>query len=120
MSLTLIGGTILIGLSLMEDSKGTITLVTAVIGIRGVTWICKKAIESIDYQSGELINFTGWCIAGVSIVGIIKNAMLGVTEVMDKIDKGRESIESVSENVNNVVKWFEIMAEYADKITFWN
>ena len=41
-SFTLLGGSIVIVLALVHNYNGTIKLVTAVITIRGITWLCVK------------------------------------------------------------------------------
>lgn len=93
-------------LALIQDSTGTIRLITATLSVRGVTWITKKITENISLDASQIIDFTGWSIAGVSIVKIISNAMGSVNEVNAFFVK-----MSVA---------FGKVASVVDKITFWN
>ena len=113
MSIALISGGIVVGMALLYDSSSTVKLVTVVIGIRGVTWLVQKITSSINPEASEIINFTGWSVAGVSIAGIIQNAMGSVAEIT-------AVVTNITNSVNRVGSFLERMAEYADKIIFWS
>ena len=106
MSIAAIGGIIILGMAITYDSTGTVKLVVAVISIRGVTWIVKKITQEISLDASQIIDFTGWSIAGISIVKIISNAM-------GSVDKVKDFFISIS-------NFFAHVAEFADKVTFWN
>lgn len=112
-SFTLLGGSIIVVLAMIKDYNGTIKLVTAVISIRGVTWLCKKITESINKGNSEIINFAGWSIAGLSIVPIIHNAMEGFKPIS-------ESFARAGESINRIEMFFGNIAQFVDKLTFWN
>ncbi len=106
MSLSLVSAGIIVGMALLYDADGTIKLVTIAIGIRGITWVAQKITASISLDASQMIDFTGWSMAGVSMIGVIKNAM-GSTAVI------RDFATNIANIVNNVAK-------FADKVVFWN
>lgn len=67
----LVGGAIVLTLAGANDFNKTLTYTTAVITIRGATFISKKIAESTNKNHSELINLAGWCLAGIPIVGIL-------------------------------------------------
>jgi hypothetical protein len=97
-------GTVL--LALIHDPSGTAKLVAITTSVRGITWITKKVTEQISLDSSQIIDFTGWSMAGISMVKIIGNAM-------SSIGKVNMFLVGVSEN-------FTKAAEFIDKLTFWN
>ena len=86
-------------LACIYDASSTANLLVKALGTRGVTLVAVKSTETINKDASKIIDFAGWSMAGISIIGIIKNAM--------------GSIGTVS----NV---FVSTAEFIDKITFWN
>jgi len=113
MSIGVIGCGIVVVLSMVADPRSTIVLITNVVGVRGVTWLGKKIVSSMNTDMGQLINFAGWCIAGVNILKIIENAMVGVKPVVAVFEKVGNGIEGIG-------IYFNRFAEIVDKITFWN
>jgi hypothetical protein len=111
--ITLAGGAIIIGISFIVDADGTLKLVVNAITIRGVTWIIKKVIGSMDRDKADLINMTGWSIAGVSIIGILKNAIKGVKPIIQDIGETMETLRGIKDSVEGFAEWI-------DKLTFWN
>ena len=99
-----IAGTLV--LALIHDSTGTIMLLATTLSVRGVTWITKKITENISLDASQIIDFTGWSIAGVSIVKIISNAI--------------GSVDDVGMALSKVGLAFDKVANLVDKITFWN
>lgn len=100
----IIVGTVI--LAIIHDASGTATLLASTVSIRGITWITKKVTEKINLDASQIIDFTGWSIAGVSIVKIISNAM--------------GSVNTVAGFFVSVSSGFEKIANFFDKITFWN
>lgn len=95
-----------VALALLHDPGGTAKLVATASSVRGITWISKKVIEQISLDASQIIDFTGWSIAGVSIVKIIGNAM--------------GSVNRVNEVFMNIGITFDKFAALIDKIIFWN
>lgn len=100
-----IGAGFITVMALIYDTDNTIKLVTMIIGVRGVTWLVKKVTSNISIDAAQIIDFTGWSIAGVSVVGVIGNAMRSVAIVTDTISK--------------VSVYFEKIAEFLDRLVFW-
>lgn len=98
-----LGSAIVVTLALIADSSGTINLIINVITVKGITFVVRKIVDSFSKDSGDYINFTGNCLAGISVVGLIKNAIKGVKPVSSSLGK-------VGEFISNVGDW----------ITFWN
>lgn len=105
-SIGLIGAGLVVGVALIYDPSSTIKYATAAIGTVGVTWIVKKITDNISLDASQIIHFTGWCGAGISMIGIVRNAMMGVGQ-----------LQEVANKINSV---FAFIATMADKITFWN
>jgi hypothetical protein len=101
MTVTVIGCAVLIGAALFNDPKKTITLVTAVVTVRGIAWLVTK-ITSINKDASEMINFAGWSLAGVSVVGLIKLATKGLPEIIQGFGKAIDGINSVAEWIEHL------------------
>lgn len=114
---TLSGCAIVLILALDTDASGTMHMVVAVITIRGVTWVVKKITETINKETSQLIDFAGWSIAGISCVGIIKNALKGVKDVMSFFDNIKNRFNKIENTLDNFDKDIE---GFFDKIFFWN
>jgi hypothetical protein len=99
MSFTVIGGCIVIGFALINDPKGAAKYVVAIITVRGVAWLCTK-ITAINKDASEIINFAGWSLAGVSIVGLLKLAIKGLPEIIEGYTKAIET-------VNKAIEWID-------------
>lgn len=102
--IVIIAGTVI--LALAYDAHGTATLVATTLSVRGITWITRKITEKINLDASQIIDFTGWSMAGLSIVKIISNAM-------GSIDKVRVFFINTSDAL-------EKLSTLVDKITFWN
>lgn len=102
MSFTVIGCSILVGFALFNDPKGAVKVVVAVIMVRGIAWLCTK-ITSIDKNSSEIINFAGWSIAGVSIVGLIKLALKGLPEIIAGYTKIIDAVGYAIQWIDNLL-----------------
>lgn len=105
MSITLIIPCVVVGMALMHDAHQTVQLVTAVVTVRGITWLVTR-ISNINKTASEMIDFTGWSLAGIFGVGLIKLAIVGIPEVLEKYA--------------HIVDGFNKFAAWVDKITFWN
>ncbi|MDD4778973.1 MAG: hypothetical protein PHT02_00020 [Tissierellia bacterium] len=105
----LLGGSIIVGMALLENAHGTINMVKVIITVRGITWICKKVAESLDKDKSQIIDYTGWSIAGCSVVGILGNAVKSVEPLMGGIGKISGSIQGLGLWINRLV----------DGVTFW-
>jgi hypothetical protein len=105
----LIGGAVVIGLALGVDANGTVNAIELAISVRGVTWLVKKITATISKDNSDIIDFTGWCIAGLSIIIILLNAKAGVHMATDFLG-------GIVENIKSVGTW---LSNLADKIVFW-
>ena len=112
MNIAIIGGAIVIGLSLIQDGSGTVYLVGAIITIRGITWLCKKVTATINLDCSQIIDFAGWSIAGVSIVKLLQNAKIGSVHVLD-------IISGIGETFDKIKMVLERADQFADKLLFW-
>lgn len=99
----IICGTLL--MAFKYDAPGTAKLLARAMSIGGVTWITEKTIRNVDHDTSQIIRFAGWSMAGVSMVGIVSNAV---------------------GNINNIKMFFmrtsmavDKFADLIDKIMFW-
>lgn len=60
--ITLIGGCLVFAFAVTTDAKKTIALVTAIISIRGITYIVQKVTASVNIDNSKLIDMTGWAL----------------------------------------------------------
>lgn len=100
----IIAGTVI--LAFIYDSSGTAKLVATSLSIGGMTWIFKKITEQVNKDASQIISFAGYSMAGVSVVKIIGNAMGSVDTVVGFFVRISGGIERV--------------ANFFDKLTFWN
>ncbi|HYE12242.1 MAG TPA: hypothetical protein VEF53_18890 [Patescibacteria group bacterium] len=106
LTITVVGcGTVII-LALGADPKQTTQLVTAIITIRGITFIAKRITQTINRDASDMVNFVGWSIAGVSMVKLLKLSYQGVTPFISTVTK-----------ISNGIQGF---AEWMDKLTPWS
>jgi hypothetical protein len=101
MNVPIVGGCIVVGLALLNEPNTAIKLVTSAITIRGGAWLCTK-ITTIDKNASDIINFTGWSLAGIPIVGILKLATRGLPELLQRWAEIEGKIESVGTWINNL------------------
>lgn len=106
----LIGGAVVIGLALGVDAHGTVNAIQLAISVRGVTWLTKKITATINKDNSDIIDFSGWCIAGISVLTVLINAKTGVVIATDWLSQVVDGIKSVGQWIFDLV----------DKITFWN
>jgi hypothetical protein len=106
----LIGGSVIVGMALLEDASGTINMVKIIITVRGVTWICTKVAESLDRDKSQMINYTGWSIAGVNVIGVLNNAVKSVEPISQGLVKFIGNIQGLGLWINKM----------ADTVVFWN
>lgn len=112
-TLVVLGCSLVVGVSYVVDSSGTVKLVVSAVTIRGITWIVKKVIESVDRNKAELINMTGWSIAGVSLVGLLLNCRKGIVPIIRDMGEAIGTFEKIKEDLGEFAIWLE-------KVTFWN
>lgn len=93
-------------LAFIYDTDGTARLVATALSVRGTTWIVKKVTENINVDASQIIDFTGWSIAGISMVRVLGNAMGSINKVTAFVDKTAVMLDKI--------------ATIVDKITFWN
>jgi len=82
-----IGSVVIVTLALIADASGTVSLITAVITVKGITFVVRKIVDSFSKDSGDYVGFAGNCIAGISAIGLIKNAIKGVRPVTSVLGK---------------------------------
>lgn len=111
-SITIIGGCILIGTALVTDAKGTLSLVTAIITIRGVAFIFKRIVSSLNKDYGEMVNFTSWCLCGVPIIGLIKLAKQGFEPVIGTAQNIYNGFTTVADKIEGVGTWIENLVKW--------
>jgi hypothetical protein len=100
MSLAIIGCLIVVGLALLTDVSQTIRLLTVILTVRGLTFLIVKIVDAVHPDISKIINFAGWCLAGLSIVPIIKLATGGFTEIA-------ASFQKIEDGINNIGTFFE-------------
>lgn len=105
----LIGGAVIVTLGLIADAKGTVTLVTAVITIKGISFIAEKVIGSMNKSQSDIIRMASWCTAGIPIIGIIKFAIRGIQPLTDTINK-------TADKWTQIYGVFDSFAKFIEKI----
>lgn len=63
-----------VGIGFLGNSKATATSLVVIITIRGIAFLSTKIVNSIEKNTGALVDFTAWCLCGVYIINIIKAA----------------------------------------------
>lgn len=99
-----VGGTIIV-LSLLVDPSGTITHVTIALTIKGAGWLCKKIVEGMNKDSAQIIDFTSWSLAGISIVQILKNAKAGTSIALKPFQDTATGFVAMGEGLSKLVNW---------------
>jgi hypothetical protein len=102
-----LGSVVIVTLALIADPSGTVRLVVAVITVKGITFVVKKIVDSFSKDSGDYINFAGNCLAGISAVGIIKNAIRGVEPVMSVLGKVGSFIGGLGSTMDRIGEFIE-------------
>jgi hypothetical protein len=102
-----LGSVIIVTLALIADPSGTVRLVVAVITVKGITFVVKKIVDSFSRDSGDYINFAGNCLAGVSCVGLIKNAIVGVKPVTEVLGKVGSFVKGISGSLDRLSEFIE-------------
>lgn len=110
---TVLGCGVVVGMAMIKDASGTVKLVSAIITVRGLTWLCHRMVASINKDNADIINFCGWSIVGGSVVKILINAKGGLQPVVDLCGR-------LGEVLSKVYGVLEKMDMYADKLIFWN
>lgn len=110
--LMILGGTVVVALSCITDASGTVRLVTTIIGVRGVTFVCQKIASAMNKDMGDILNITGWSIAGVSMVGLLINAKQGIKPTIDGVTWVLGGLDKFCNALNAAGNWM-------DKITPW-
>lgn len=113
---TLAGSMLVIGISYIVDGSGTVRLVTTAISARGIGWVIKKVIGAMDKDKADLINFTSWAIAGVSIVGLLVNCKKGIVPIVKDIG---DTMKVVTDIKADVTGFGEALSNFLDKVTWW-
>jgi hypothetical protein len=104
---TLLGCSVVVGLALLSDPVQTVRLGVYIITARGATFLSKRIVHTMNKDYGDIIDFAGWCIAGLYIVPIIKLSTSGFTTVADSMEKAGNSIKAVLgwiENLGGFIK----------------
>jgi hypothetical protein len=103
----ILGSVIIVTLGMIADANGTVKLVTAIITVKGFTFIVKKVTDSFGKDKGDIINFVGNCIAGISAIGLIKNAIEGVKPVSSVLGKVGVFINGVGGTLDRLSEFIE-------------
>jgi hypothetical protein len=107
-----LGSVVIVTLALISDFNGTVSLVTMVITVKGITFVVRKIVDSFNREHGEIINFVGNCIAGISAIGLIKNAIEGVKPVTSVLGK-------VGVFINGLGSTLDRMSEFIERVVPW-
>ncbi len=105
MHVSIVGVGIVVCMALIYDANGTVSLVVAVIGVRGITWLVQKITGGINQDASQIIDFAGWSIAGVNITRIIGNAMGSVVAIKSFVADVGAAAGKISEFVDKIVFW---------------
>jgi hypothetical protein len=106
-SYMILGSAVIVTLALISDFNGTVSLVTMVITVKGITFVVRKIVDSFNREHGEIINFVGNCLAGISCVGLIKNAMEGVKPVTSVLGKVGSFVNGIGGTLERVSEFIE-------------
>jgi uncharacterized protein YoxC len=109
LQVTIICGVIIITLALLADSSATVTCVTTIITIRGISWVMKKITQNVNKDCSEIIDFTGWTIAGISIVRLLKLSLRGLQPVID-------TCQDIGNSIQSIGQWMQNAQEYLNNI----
>lgn len=104
-SVNLVLGAIVLTFALTSDASKTITFVTAIITIRGVTWLTQKITATMNKDNGQMIDFAGWCASGIFIVGLLVLAKQGIAPFFDSWHKISSEIAMIGDKVNGFTDW---------------
>lgn len=104
-SLVLIGGAVIVGLSFISDPQETVKLATAAITIRGATFLSVKIAETQNKQTAEIINMTGWALAGIPIVGMLDLSLQPLVLIGEGITKFKDTCQGFANWVNGLAFW---------------
>lgn len=105
-SIVLIGGGIVFGCAMLTDAKQAVALTATAITIKGVAFLSEKIAENSNKNASQIISTTGWCLFGIPAIGILKLSLNPLYTIKDSFDKFQGSMAQ--------------LAEWADKLTFWN
>ena len=64
----------ILGLAMIGDYKGTIINLSTIVAVRGAGFLTTKIIEGMDKDMKNTINFTSYCLCGVSFIKVLKTA----------------------------------------------
>lgn len=112
-SYVILGSVVIIILGMIADANGTVKLVTVIITVKGISFIVRKIADSFNKDNGDIINFVGNCMAGVSCIGLIRNASKGVEPISRVLGK-------IGVFVNELGVMLDRLEVFIDKITFWS
>lgn len=102
-----LGSVVIVTLALIADTAGTIHLITMVITVKGITFVVKKIVDSFSRDSGDYINFAGNCLAGISAIGLIKNAIKGVKPVSDVLGRVGSFVNGIGVSLDRLGEFIE-------------
>jgi hypothetical protein len=115
--ITLAGGAIVVGISYMVDASGTVHLVVNAITIRGITWIIKKVVATMDVNKADLINLAGWSFAGINMALLLVNVKKGITPIVKDIGDTVSKIKEIKADINAIG---DSIDGFLERITWWN
>jgi hypothetical protein len=102
-----LGSVVIITLALIADASGTVSLIIAVVSVKGITFVVKKIVDSFNRENGDMINFVGNCLAGISAIGLIKNAIRGVKPVSDVLGKIGGFVNGLGNTMDRIGEFIE-------------
>lgn len=102
-----LGSVVIVTLAMIANVAGTIHLITMVITVKGITFIVRNIVNSFDKEKGDIVNFYGNCIAGISAIGLVKNALKGVELVISVLGKVGVFINQLGGTMDRVSEFIE-------------
>lgn len=91
-----------VGLAFAGDAKSTAISLITVITIRGVAFASTKVVGAIDDKMEPVVDFTAWCLCGVSLVDIVKSAQLAIMPFISLVTASIGGIERVIQFLSRI------------------
>jgi hypothetical protein len=111
-SYVVLGSVVIVTFALIADASGTVSLITVIITVKGITFVVRKIVDSFNRENGDYINFVGNCLAGISAIGLIKNAIKGVEPVTSVLGKVGVFINGLGGTLDRIGQFIETVVPW--------